>query len=217
MSLKRKLLGLAVLASLATAAFVAVTASANQEGHFATPGQKSGAEVFLVENGTDRLEYSAEGVTPGIVCNKTEWKVNTEKETEPDLPFFPKLEECLTTGGTPGSVKIKTNGCAVLLYAAKGTTDSTEQTADISCGVSGQMEITDLACTITIPSQTGLTGITYTKITFNGKKALTAHFNAKIAIKADGVCPKGITNVGKISGSAIIDAGAPGSTDLEAT
>jgi hypothetical protein len=218
MKLKQKLLGIALLASLATVTVVVVTASATKGGLFETPGNKK-SEVFLVENATHTLEYSLEGVaSSGMICNTTVWKGMMEAEAEAALTIVPeKLADCRTTGGIPGSVKFKPNGCALLLYAAKGTTDSTEQTAELSCGVGGQMEIIHGACTITVASQQGLTGITYTKIKFNSKDALTAHFNTKIAIKADGFCPAGTGTVGKISGSVTIDAVIPTSVDLVIT
>jgi len=215
MSLKRKLLGLAVLASLATAAVVVVNASANQEGRWFTPGNEK-TEVYLVENATHTLEYSVEGVTPGYICNQTEWVSMSEHETEPSQDFFAKkTTECRTTGGIPGSVTFKSNGCALALYVAKETTETTEQTAQIICGAGNQMEIVHGACTITIPSQAAQAAVTYTKIVFNLKKAITAHFNLKLTIKGDGTCPKGTGTTGKLSGSVTIDAVNPLSVDLE--
>ncbi len=213
MSLKQRLLGLALLASLATAAFVVVTASANnREGHFTTPGVGV-AEIFGTENTTHTVEFSVENWGKGVICNGTKWEITTSLENENELPFFANFAECRTTGGTPGEVKIKRNGCALSLFAAKETTDATEQTADITC-TSGSIEISHGSCTVTVPAQTKLTGITYTKTTFNTTKAITVDFNVKIAIKLDGSCGTAKA-AGTLTGSMTLHAAKPGGPSID--
>lgn len=213
MSLKRKLLGLVLFASLATAAFVVVTASANQKGHFATGVDI--AEIFGTENTTHTVEFSVENWgSTGVICNSTKWEETTSAKLENSITFFPKFSGCRTTGGIVDSVKINSNGCALLLFAAEGTTESTEQTGQIDCAGGKPIEIVHGSCTITISAQAISTGITYTKITFNFKKAITADFNAKITVKPDGSCGSA-TTVGKITGSMTLHAALPKSSSID--
>lgn len=203
MTLKRKLLGLGLLASLAAVALVAVTASANQEGHFVTTGSAS-AHVIATEKG-HTLEFTLDGFNGGIICNDIKWDALTDNETEIDLVFDPSLKECHTTG-LPPSFEIKRNGCNFVFYVAKGTTNSTEQTAKLDCGGGKPIEIPHPNCLITVPGQSIQTGITYTKVTLDDKSAITADFNVQLTMEADGpVCAKGL-KTGKIEGSFLIEA-----------
>jgi hypothetical protein len=204
MSLKRKLLGLAVLASLATVAFVVVTASANnREGNWITPGVGA-ADITGLQSLNHIMEFSLEGIgANGITCGTSEWDTTTSAEKSKFLKIIPKLANCKTTSA--GAVTINVNGCSLELYVAIGTISTTEQTADITCPAGVSMEIIDASCTVTIGTQTNLTGITYKDIT-PFETGVTGTFNVKLAVKADGAtCPKGITG-GKLSGGLIFEA-----------
>lgn len=202
MSRKGKFLGLGLLAALAAAAFVGVTASANQEGHFVTTGNEQ-ATIFGTEKG-HTLEWKVDGLGDGIICNDATWEWLTDHETETALVFDPTFKGCRTTGQQQ-SFEIKRNSCLFWFYAAKGTTDQTEQTAKLDCGTN-PMEILHPGCTVTVPGQSVLTGITYTKITFSGKSAITADFNVKVNVQTDGpVCPKG-QKTGTLAGSILFEA-----------
>jgi hypothetical protein len=208
MSLKSKLLGLALLASLVAAAFAVMTASANQEGHFVTPGNAQ-ATILGTEKG-HTLEWKVDGLGDGIICNDATWEWLSDQETETSLLFDPTLKGCRTTGQQQ-SFEIKRNTCLFHFYAAKGTTDQTEQTAKLECG-SNSLEILHPGCTVTVPSQSVLTGITYTKVTFDKKNAITADFNVKVNVQTDGpVCPKG-QKTGQLVGSILFEALNAGGT-----
>jgi hypothetical protein len=207
MSLKRKLLGLVLLAAMAVASLVVMSASAsNREGHWATPVAK--AQITGFEKPTHTMEFSLEGVVAkGIVCEVGQWDTTTNEKTPSSLEIIPTLDKCKTTSGTAGEVKIKVNACVFDLFVAKGTTATTEQTADIACPL-GPMEITHLGCTITIGSQNNLTGITYKDVKLT-ETAVTGSFNVKLAAKADGAtCAKGITGA-KLSGALTFEAFDP--------
>lgn len=202
MNLKRKLPTMAVLAVLATVAFVVVTASANnREGKWKTVGAKA-ADVYGVQNLTHGLEFSVEGIvsTP-IYCETSQWDSKTSEEETEFLHIIPTLDKCKTTSA--GGVTIAVNACSLNLYVAKGSTEVTEQTADIDCLAGVPMEIVDGLCKITIDDQNELTGITYKPIEKNEK--ITASFNVKLAISTDGTCVKGITGA-KLSGALIFEA-----------
>jgi hypothetical protein len=200
---KRKLFGLGLLACSAAVAFVAVTASANQEGHFVTAGTNV-ANVVGTENLNHTLEWTIDGLGGGIICNSGKWDLQTSKETENELVIEPVLQQCRTTGDPP-SFNFKVNGCKFWLFAAKGTTDATEQTAKLECSVK-PMEIPHPVCTITVPGQANLTGITYTKITFNGKSAITMDFKVKLAMEAHGAFCGAAKKTGVLEGSLRIKA-----------
>jgi hypothetical protein len=207
MNVNRKLLGLALVAALAaTASIIVMSASANnREGKWITPGVKA-ADITGIEKFTHTMEFSLEGVVaPGIVCETAQWDTNTMLEQEEFLEIFPTLAKCKTTNGTAGQVTIKHNGCSLNLYVAKGTIATTEQTADIICHLGAPMEITHAGCTITINTQKSLTGITYKNI-IEFQPKVTASFNVKLAVAADGLtCAKGITGV-KLAGSLTFEA-----------
>lgn len=203
MSRKGKLLGLGLLASLAVVAFAVVTASANQEGHFATTGSQE-ANVLGTEKGTHTLEWTLDGFAAGVICNDVKWDAKIENEKDSTLVFDPTFKECHTTGQPP-SFEIKRNTCLFLFSAAKGTTDATEQTAKLDCG-SGKLEILHPGCTITVPTQSVASGITYTKVTVDKKSAITADFNVKVTVEPDGaLCNKG-QKAGKLEGSILFEA-----------
>lgn len=153
------------------------------------------------------MEFSLEGIgANGITCGTSQWDTTTSAEKSKFLKIIPKLANCKTTSA--GAVTINVNGCSLDLYVAEGTISTTEQTADITCPAGVSMEIIDASCTVTIGAQTNLTGITYKNIgkpeTF--EPSVTATFNVKLAVKADGAtCPKGITG-GKLSGALIFEA-----------
>jgi len=204
MSLKRKLLGVAVIAALVIVAFVVVSASANnREGKWKTVGAK-GADVYGIQSLTHSVEFSVEGIvsTP-IYCATSQWdsKLSEEEEETEFLHIIPTLDSCKTTSA--GAVTVADKACSFNLYVAKGSTEATEQTADIDCLAGVPMEIVDGLCKITINSQKALTGITYKPISNNEK--ITASFNVKIAVSTDGTCAKGITG-GKLSGALIFEA-----------
>lgn len=219
MSLRRKFLGLALLAALAAVSVVVMSASANnREGKWITP-KVAAAEIAGLQTLNHIMEFSLEGIgANGITCGTSEWDTTTGMEESSFLKIVPKLANCKTTSA--GGVTINVNGCALELYVAKGTTETTEQTADITCPAGVSMEIIDNSCTITIGSQTNLTGITYKDVKpVASETSVTATFNVKLAVKADGAtCAKGITG-GKLSGALIFEAfdkGAMKLTPLEA-
>lgn len=219
MKLKRKFLGLGLLACSAAVAFAVVTASANQEGHFFTTGSKK-ANVLSTEKGAHTLEWTVDGLAGvGIICNDATWDMQTMNEKETELAFDPVFKDCHTTGQPAPFFEIKRNNCLIVLYVAKGTTDATEQTAKLDCG-SGKLEILHPSCTITIPGQSISTGITYTKATFGGKSTITADFNVKLNMETDGpTCAKG-QKTGKLAGSIrfeAFDAQTNAQVDLTAT
>jgi hypothetical protein len=92
MSLRRKLLGLAVLASLATVAFVVVTASANnREGKWVTPGVAA-ADITGLQTLNHIMEFSLEGIgANGITCGTSQWDTTTGEEESSFLKIVPKL------------------------------------------------------------------------------------------------------------------------------
>ncbi|HET7417985.1 MAG TPA: hypothetical protein VFJ61_10215 [Solirubrobacterales bacterium] len=213
MSLKRKLLGLSLLAAVAAVTVVVMSASAsNREGHWATP-KVAGASITGKQDLTHVMEFSVEGAT-GIICETSKWDTTTEAETAKFLEIVPSVANCKTTGGVANQVTIKVNGCAFDLYVAKGTVETTEQTADLLCGAV-PIEIIHNFCTVTIGTQKSLTGITYKDIK-PFATGVTASFNVKLAASADGgLCPKVTT--AKLSGSLIFEAFSGVLVNLEVT
>jgi len=202
MSLKRKVLGLGILAALVAAALVVVTASANnKEGHFVSTGTEL-AELRGTETGAHVLEWTIDGFAGGIVCDKSNWEDLLEKETENELIFFPTFSECHTTGSAE-KFELKMNGCSFWFYVAKNTVDATEQTAKLDCG-NKPAEILHPKCKAKVPAQANLTGLTYT-ITLNNKHALTFDFKVRLTMETEGEC--GVAKKqGWLEGSLTVEA-----------
>ena len=205
MSIKQKVLGLGLFASVAVASFATVTASANnREGHFVTTGTAV-TIIRSTEPAPDKLEWEIHGWGPGIVCDKHNSEVQNEKETENELIIFMEVADCYTTG-TAIKFPITAKSCPMWFFAAKGTTAATEQTVKFEC--IQPIEIHHPGCTIRIPAQDNLTTVTYTQIMLNGKHAITIDMNVKYTAHFEaGACTAlGTVKTGTLKGSFVVEA-----------
>jgi hypothetical protein len=206
MSLKLKALSLGLLAAVAIAAFAGVTASANnREGHFVTTG--TGISIIrTTQGGPHTLEFEIHNFLPGMICDKHGSEVQNEKETENELILFLEFADCYTTNNPGQKFPITAKNCPIWLFAAKGTTPMTEQTVKFDCII--PIEIHHPLCTIKIPAQDNLTGVTYTPILINGKHAITLDANIKYNAQFEaGVCTMmGTNQTGTLKGSLTIEA-----------
>jgi hypothetical protein len=203
MSLKRKLLGLGLLAALAAIPlFVVAASSANKGGHFVSTGTPL-AKLVGTEGGTHVLEWTIDGFAGGMVCDESNWEDLLEKETETELIFFPTFAKCHTTGSAD-NFEIKMNGCAFWFFVAAGTTDATEQTSKLDC-INKPAEILHPKCKAKVPSQEIPTGLTYTTIMANNKHALTLDFKLRLTMETEGEC--GVAKkLGWLEGSLTVEA-----------
>lgn len=202
---KLKALGLALLGLLAVAAFGAVSASANKEGHFVTTGTPI-TTIKTTQSPTHTLEFEIHKFLPGMICDKHASEVLNEKETENELILFLEFADCYTTGQPETKFPITTKNCPIWIWAAKGTTPMTEQTSKFDCIL--PMEIHHPQCTIKIPSQSFNTGVTLTPILENGKHTITLDMNLTYTAHFEaGACIfLGTAQTGTLKGSLTVEA-----------
>jgi hypothetical protein len=202
MSLKLKVLGLGLLATLAMSAVTVMNASATSTGHFTSDSVNETTTIVGSENATHFTEFSIHGLT-GIVCTETTYHGTFAGNTSTHLTIIPHYTTCHTTGG-PHDVNIDVNGCSFTF------TPGHQGTVHVDCPVGKAIVITHPNCEITIPAQTvgtAATGVTYTTDTENNKHTITLHANG-VEVAAQfhgGLCVfTGTNHTGTMTGSVTV-------------
>jgi hypothetical protein len=186
MSLKLKILGLGVLAVMATSAFAVMNASATVSGHFTHDAATNHATIVAAEEfeKPDSLKFQATEPTNTnsglpIVCEEATYHGLAAAKTTTSLTVAPKYGKCLTTGKTPGEITVTPNGCTYTFFSNSAAVNppgpTTHATVNVNCPVGQKIEIHHPDCTISVHPQTGLKGATYTTTTVNNKHALTVN------------------------------------------
>lgn len=123
------------------------------------------------------------------------------------LSFFPLYSNCVRTD-TGGKISVDQNGCAFTFRVAKDSTEETEQTLELGCPGAQTLVITRSNCTIVIPPQTNIGGVTYAPTTSSGFAALTVTINAKLSLQYEaGSCTSlGTKQTGTLKGSLVFKA-----------
>jgi len=210
MSLKLKVLGLGLLAVVATSAFAVMNAGAATGGHFVHEGPENHVTITGTENtGTPHvLHFKEEGAaaSSAISCHQTSYHGVVNAKTVTSVTITPSWSNCTTTDGSNTSFEIDENGCTFTFKSGK--TGETHHTAELVCAAGKAVEITHPNCTITVPPQL-LKAVTYTTILKNEKHALTmnvtakgitSHFHAGICIFL------GTTHKSELTGSVTVSA-----------
>lgn len=202
--MKLKVLGMGLLALMATAAFAVMNASATGGGHFVS--DTTHTTIVGTESGTHRLHLISIGSEGEIGCEKASYHGTAVNETEPSISITPTYENCYTT---PEGTKfpVTPNGCTYVFTVAAGTTNQTEQTVHLSCPEGKAIEIHHPNCTITVAGpQTVENAVTYTTVTENGKHALTLHVHARFKSQYHGgICVfLGTNHEGELKGSVTV-------------
>jgi len=216
MSIKLKVLGLGLLAVMATSAFAVMNASAVTGGHFTHDDPGHHVTIEGTENpGTSHvLHLVKEGGSAAekIGCDKESYLGTVTATTVQSIKIVPEWEKCYTTGDSNKTdIPIHENGC--YFEFTSGKTGQTHHTAHFICP-GEPLVITHPNCTITIPTQT-TQGVTYDTITLNEKhaitlnvttKGITAHYHGGICIflgttqkseMTGGVTVEGFNTLGK--------------------
>jgi hypothetical protein len=216
MSVKLKVLGLSLLAVMAASAMVVMNASAESQpsGHFTSDSPSGSTELIgfqTVPNGPHMLELSQPGFT-GIVCHVLSLSEVFSGTTVTDLTLIPSVKDCLTTGGSTGSVAVHINGCTGTVLQPNKESAKTEQTVQLVCPAGKKIEITHSGCTLAIQPVT-VKGAGYTTIVEKvpgsseaAKHAITATVNASFPVtRHGGFCALLATNsTATVSGSGTV-------------
>jgi len=173
MNLKLRVLGLGLVALVATGAFAVVNASAFTpvNSHFtADPPTHvlkiTGTDAFGTNHG---LSFTEAGNT-GISCTHVTYHgelTGAAATTTQSVRVRPAYKNCGTEGGAWGTITVD-------VPAACGTnvfefTSGTPGTVHLNCDIT----ITHPNCEITVPKQGKLSGVTYTTDTAGGRHSLT--------------------------------------------
>lgn len=188
MSLKLKVLGLGLLAVMATSAFAVVNASATSNGHFTSEA----TEHHLIVKGTEaagtghQLKFTEIKNAPGhptvenavsIECTHAEYHGTLEgiaATTTTAVRVRPTYKQCRTSSEAAGSHQVPIDvpascGTNVFEFTSGGT-----GTVHVNCTIT----ITHPNCEIKVDPQT-VAGVTYTTTTESNKHALTMNVNVK--------------------------------------
>jgi len=183
MSIKLKILGLGVLAVMATSAFAAVNASAISSGHFTA--EPVGEDHVIVKgtesnvSGTHNLSFyetNANGETTGgapIKCTHVEYHgtlSGAAATTTTAIQVRPNYKECSTNAVAPHNVTVDVPaGCGTGVFEFTPRSAG-HATVHVKCAIT----ITHPNCTIVVPVQTPTGGgVTYTTTTESNKHAIT--------------------------------------------
>jgi len=205
MSLKLKILGLGVLAVMATSAFAAVNAGARTGGHFIAPPHTL---IVGTESGEHSLHFTPHGKNELIGCTSATYSGTAVNETETAIEVEPSYSGCTTTANG-AHVTVTPNGCKYRFTVEKG---GTKGTADLNCPGSA-LEIHHPNCTITVNDvgtggvevNQNLSGIHYTT-TLESKHALTIDVNVTFNTEYHGgICIfLGTHQLGELNGSVTV-------------
>ena len=164
MSMKLKVLGLGLLAVMATSAFAAMNASALTGGHFVSSVSHTiikGKETPAT--GVHVLEFSEEGSTSAeskIYCTESSYEGTVQSATVTELTVIPSWEKCHTTTRTE-NFTVTENGCD-FNFTVRPEGNTKHNTVHVLCPPDKAIEIHHPNCTITVPAQT-VEGVVYTR------------------------------------------------------
>jgi len=209
-----KVLGLALVVAVALSATAAATASANFDSESEVTkfsgGQSTTHEITVAAGSTTCEEVSFPGESTGVLTGGA--------YTTETLTIKPVYNKCSSVVlGEKRTTHINTNGCSFLFTAGATTEAGTkvDGTVDVVCpaGQSIDIQITGPeVCTITVPAQAGLPGITYHNTGSGSTRDIdiTASVSTLTYIQHGFLCPsndfmstKTFTN-GKITGSTTL-------------
>ena len=163
--MKLKMLGLALLALVATSAFAATNASGAVAGHFIHHGTTNNAVITAHDGiGTAhtwaliRLNpgtHETSGASSLLQCKTSQYTGRVEAKTVASVQLFPKYTECATPDGTP--MTVDPNGCSYT-FLSQGARK--HGTAIVDCPAGQAIELTHPGCTTKIPAQTTASTLT---------------------------------------------------------
>ncbi|HEX8689355.1 MAG TPA: hypothetical protein VF729_03840 [Solirubrobacterales bacterium] len=178
MSVKLRILGLGLLAVMATGAVAVMNATADTGGHFSS--SVTHTSIVGTESGEKhQLHFKEEGAAEGsrIGCINDSYTGTVDAAKVESITITPSWSTCTTTN--PDSTQhfeVTENGCQFTFTI--GDT-GTHHTADLVCPPEKAIEIHHPNCTITVPPQT-VTGVVYTADTAaDGKKTITLDSTVK--------------------------------------
>lgn len=212
MSMKFKILGLGLLAILATSAFAVVNAGATTGGHFIFSHHH--VNIIGEEGPEHHVHFLAEGGAEGerIGCEVVKYHGTHKNDaatptTTTSVTVTPTWENCYTTGTPNTKFDVHENGCH-LSFTVRPLPETNHNTVHFICPVGKAVVITHPNCEITVGAQTPTGGVLYKTMTINGVHAITLVSTATIATQYHGgICVfLGTNHTATMNGSATVRA-----------
>jgi hypothetical protein len=165
MNRKLKILGMGLLAMMATSAFAVMNAGATEPGHFTS--STAHTTITGIESGEHRLHLTGDFGDGEVGCDKVTATGTTAAETVTSLTITPTYEECYTTPdpsnpNTKHFFPVTTDGCTYTFTITKGATFNE---VHLVCPPGGAITIHHPNCTITVPPQSVPNAVDYTTVT----------------------------------------------------
>jgi hypothetical protein len=211
MSLKLKVLGLGLLAVMATSAFAVTNAGATLGGHFTNDALNGHALITGTEStgSSHTLHFKREGAPEedSITCHNATYHGTVNAATVQSVTITPDWSKCTTNVSGSPTFEVHENGCT--LTFTSGKIGQTHHTVDVVCPPGKSIEITHELCTMRMPGGQTLRGITYTTTTESNKHALTMNVTVKgiTSHYEAGICVfLGTTQKSEMNGSVTIKA-----------
>jgi len=201
MSMKLKVLGLGLLAVMATSAFAVMNATAETGGHFTSDVHHT--TIVGAEKEGHKLEFTVG--SSAISCTSAEYHGTISATTVESVTVAPNWENCYTTPES-SEFGIDENGCDFTFTIGREGQAAKHHTVHLTCPTGETIEITHANCTIHVPPQT-LTGVTYNTVTEAGKHAITLESTVQNITThyESGICIfLGTSQTGEMHGSATV-------------
>ena len=210
MSIKLKVLGLGLLAVLATSAFAVMNASATTPANSHFTAEPPAGDHHVIIKGTDafgsphQLVFHPDTGGDGITCTHAEYHGTVSgaaSTTTQAIQVRPTYKNCATTSGTWGEVTVDVpTACGTNVYEF---TSGTPGTVHVNC----EITITHPNCTIKVPKQTLNPTINhYTTGTRLNKHDITLDFDAHVTSHYEGgICIfLGTTHTSTMTGNSTV-------------
>lgn len=203
MTVTKKLLLLAVLATVISLPVTTMQAGATTSGHFVSNSPSEMTTLVGEELGHPGVEIGGGAIASPIHCTNASYHGSVSGSTVQSVKIVPVYSGCTTTKGI--AVTITFNGCT---YIATSRSLG-EATAGLECPAGKQVEVHDneTGCRLSLPTQKLAKAATYTTETFNGHHSIIVEIVVGgIAYTAHGAkCPSASTSRNDLGFIGIIE------------
>ncbi|HEX5418114.1 MAG TPA: hypothetical protein VFZ25_20860, partial [Chloroflexota bacterium] len=143
-----------------------------------TSDSPSGSTIITGGEGDSHTtELTVPGLT-GIVCEEASYEGTAEGEIAQAITVTPSYNDCKTTRGRAGEVKVDLNECQYQFIV--GLEPAGDNAVALVCpGASKFIAVTHPNCEIRIPAQNNITGVAYTTTVESEKQAITVDATVK--------------------------------------
>jgi hypothetical protein len=209
---RSRTLGLAAIAALAAMAFVGVASASAEPAEF----WAAEAEEARVHATNEDNHIFTAGLVGNISCTEATFDGTWEVVPSPTITVQPSYNDC--TFLTVPNVKVNMNGCEYHFDQPQRVNTGSHNgpftgTVDVVCPAGKVITFGTATCTVTVPSQSNLSEVTYTNLPAEPpltpfKKVTVESHVTGITYTATGICNgvPGTRSDGEYEGSALAHA-----------